>query len=55
MVTTYTYKPLVGISSVTDSKGLTTYYQYDTFNRLEVVKDSNGKILSQNQYHYKTN
>jgi hypothetical protein len=53
MVTTYTYKPLVGISTITDPKGLKAYYEYDDFHRLKVVKDSKGNILSENLYHYK--
>ncbi|WP_124020663.1 RHS repeat protein [Flavobacterium aquariorum] len=53
MVTTYTYKPLIGVSSITDPKGNTIYYEYDESNRLSLVKDSQGNILSQNQYHYK--
>ncbi|WP_291152105.1 RHS repeat domain-containing protein [Flavobacterium sp. UBA7680] len=55
MVSTYTYVPIIGISSITDPKGQITTYSYDSFGRLEFVKDSNGNILSQNQYHYKTN
>jgi YD repeat-containing protein len=54
MVTTYTYKPLVGISTVTDPKGDTQTYHYDSFNRLQFVKDKDGNILSENQYHYRT-
>ena len=54
MVTTYTYKPLVGISTVTDSKGDKQTYHYDSFNRLQYVKDKDGNILSENQYHYRT-
>lgn len=52
-VTTYTYDPLVGISSITDPKGYTTTYVYDEFNRLKFVKDEEGNILSENQYNYK--
>ena len=54
MITTYTYKPLVGITSVTDPKGDKQTYHYDSFNRLEFVKDKNGNILSENKYHYRT-
>jgi len=45
MVTTYTYTPLVGITSVTDPKGITSYYTYDTFGRLQYVKDQNLNVL----------
>ena len=53
MVTTYTYLPLIGISTITDPKGNATTYSYDEFNRLKTVKDGQGNIVSENQYHYK--
>ncbi|GEM_PF-4660453 len=52
-ITTYTYDLLIGITSVTDTRGYTTYYEYDDFNRLKHVKDANGNILSENEYNYK--
>jgi YD repeat-containing protein len=52
-VTTYTYKPLIGLTSETDPKGYTIYYEYDDFNRLEYIRDAEGKILSKHEYHYK--
>ncbi|KFF11992.1 RHS repeat domain-containing protein [Flavobacterium hydatis] len=53
MVTTYTYIPLVGVSTITDPKGYKMIYTYDTANRLQFVKDAQGKLLSENQYRYK--
>lgn len=53
MVSTYTYKPLIGVSTITDPKGDTITYTYDTFGRLQFVKDKDGNILSENEYHYK--
>ncbi len=52
-VTTYTYDPLIGITSITDFRGQTVYYDYDSFNRLKFIKDRDGNILKENQYNYK--
>ncbi|MEW7278450.1 hypothetical protein ABW636_07625 [Aquimarina sp. 2201CG1-2-11] len=55
MVSTYTYDPLIGVTSMTDAKGYTMYYEYDEFNRLQFVKDADGNLISENKYHYKNN
>lgn len=52
MVTTYTYDSLIGITSITDPKEFTTYYEYDTYCRLKQVKDNDKKILTTNKYHF---
>ena len=53
MVTTYTYDPMVGVTSMTDPRGYTVYYEYDEFNRLQYVRDADGNLISENKYHYK--
>ncbi|WP_418498524.1 hypothetical protein [Flagellimonas sp.] len=53
MVTTYTYDPLVGVTSVTDPKGTVTYYGYDAYKRLEFVKDDDGHLVQEYKYNYK--
>ncbi|WP_223302306.1 RHS repeat domain-containing protein [Flavobacterium branchiophilum] len=53
MITTYTHKPLIGVSTITDPKGDVMRYNYDTFGRLQNVTDKNGNKLSENEYHYK--
>lgn len=53
MITTYTYNPLVGITSTTDPKGITSYYEYDHFNRLKFVKDMDLNVLQKYCYNYK--
>ncbi|MEO7215177.1 SpvB/TcaC N-terminal domain-containing protein [Mucilaginibacter sp.] len=52
-LSTYTYEPLIGMTTATDPKGLTTYYEYDSFLRLINVKDQNGNIVKHTDYHYK--
>ena len=54
-VTTYTYNPSVGVTSMTDPRGYVMYYEYDNFHRLAKVKDQDGNILSENEYHYTNN
>jgi|GEM_PF-6935085 len=46
----YTYNPLVGITSEDDAAGRILFYEYDTMGRLKTVKDVYGKIL--NNYTY---
>jgi YD repeat-containing protein len=52
MVTTYTYKPLTGMTSMTDAKGMSTYYDYDDFGRLRNIKDHEGNIVKNFAYNY---
>jgi len=54
MVTTYTYKPLVGVRTITNPKGDIVTYDYDDFGRLIRVYDSQGNPVSENEYHYRT-
>ncbi|WP_234997939.1 hypothetical protein [Mucilaginibacter sp. OK098] len=49
---TYTYDPIVGMTSSTDAKGMTTYYEYDSLRRLINIKDKDGNIVKHTDYHY---
>lgn len=53
MVSTYTYKIGVGMTSETDARGQTMFYEYDSFQRLITTRDHNGKILKSNEYNLK--
>lgn len=51
-MTTYTYDPLIGITSQTDINNRTTHYQYDTYGRLSLVLDHDKNILKKYCYSY---
>jgi YD repeat-containing protein len=55
LITTYTYKPLVGILTATDPAGITTYYDYDSFGRLKrtyIKEGTTEKNIQTYDYHY---
>ena len=51
-LSSYTYDALRGMTSQTDASGRTTTYEYDAMGRLVRTRDEQGRILSQQQYHY---
>ncbi|MDA3942483.1 MAG: SpvB/TcaC N-terminal domain-containing protein [Bacteroidetes bacterium] len=52
LITSYTYKPLDGLSTVTDQNANTNYYIYDSFGRLTAIKDNSGNILKTFDYNF---
>jgi len=52
MVTTYTYEPLVGVTSITDPRGYTSRYHYDGFNRLSYISDAEDYVVKKYNYNY---
>ena len=53
-VTSYTYDFTRGLLlSETDTRGVTTSYEYDSLGRLSAIKDNGGNTISQYTYHYK--
>jgi YD repeat-containing protein len=51
-MTTYTYDPLIGITSQCDPRNSIYYYEYDAFSRLKRVEDQDGNILKTYTYTY---
>ncbi|GAA4149498.1 hypothetical protein GCM10022217_01450 [Chryseobacterium ginsenosidimutans] len=52
LVTTYTYSPLIGVTSITPPSGIIEYYKYDSQKRLERIVNIDGKILKEFKYNY---
>ena len=53
LVTTYQYKPLVGVTSITGPNGQTEYYNYDTSNRLKSIVNDQNEVIKTFDYNYK--
>lgn len=53
MISTYSYKPLIGLSAATDQNGVTHKYDYDSIGRLHLIKNDDDHIQSRYNYNYK--
>ena len=51
-VWTYTYKPLVGMTSETDPRGSTAFYEYDGFGRLTHRRDRDNNVMEKHYLNY---
>lgn len=52
LMTTFTYRPLMGISSQMDPANRGSYYFYDHFGRLEYIRNEDGHLTGLNEYTY---
>lgn len=52
LVTTYTYKNPIGITSTTSPSEITTFYEYDNAGRLKNISDKDKKLIEEYNYHY---
>jgi hypothetical protein len=51
-MTTYTYSPLLGITTQCDVGNRATYYHYDALGRVQYIQDQDGNFVKTYQYHY---
>ena len=55
LLTTFTYDPLIGLTSKTDPNNRTEYYEYDAALRLLHVRDEKRNVLKKYSYSYHDN
>ena len=49
---TYSYTPLIGVTSICDVNNSISYYEYDNSNRLRLIRDQDKNILKKFCYNY---
>ncbi|SFN92017.1 hypothetical protein SAMN05421594_4713 [Chryseobacterium oleae] len=53
LITTYTYDPLIGVTTVTPPNGMREIYKYDRNNKLQAIVNVNGNIIKEYKYNMK--
>jgi YD repeat-containing protein len=53
-MSTFTYEPLIGMTSKCDANNRIEYYEYDSFGRLKLIRDFDGNIIKSFNYQYQT-
>lgn len=51
-MTTYTYESLIGMTTQCDVNNRVSYYEYDAFNRLSIIRDQDKNIIKKICYNY---
>lgn len=51
LMTTYSYEPMVGVSSICDAANRVSYFEYDGMGRLYLVRDMDKNILKKINYN----
>ena len=51
-MTTYTHRPGIGVTSISDANNKPVLYEYDALNRLGIVRDQDGNVTKSLEYHY---
>ncbi len=49
---TFTYEPMLGMTSQCDARNQVSYYEYDALNRLKLIRDQDRKIIKLFDYKY---
>ncbi|MET0464122.1 MAG: DUF5977 domain-containing protein [Chitinophagaceae bacterium] len=52
LMTTYTFEPLIGMTSQCDPNNRIAYYEYDVLNRVSLIRDQDKNILKKFCYNY---
>lgn len=52
LIATYSFDPLIGMTSQTDTNSQTKWFYYDSNGRLSLIKDQNGDIVTQHEYNF---
>lgn len=52
LMTTYTYDPVIGVTGQCDASSKISYYEYDSFGRLKLIRDQDGYVLKSFDYKY---